>query len=1777
MTQTTWLSRRVRASRRAGFRLALEILEDRLTPDVTVPAGFANVSIVNTGLQSPAALETLPDGRVLVALQSGTVRVVQNDALLPQPLVTLSNVDSAGERGLLGITMDPNFAANRYIYVYYTANAQADPGRPFSHNRLSRLTVTGNTAGDERVLWSLPSIGNAIWHMGGAIHFGPDGRLYVSVGDHQQPPTAQTLTSQFGKILRLDVSTVPATIPADNPFYNQATGDNRTIWATGLRNPFTSAFQPGTGRFFLNDVGEGSWEEINPGAAGRNFGWPTTEGPFNPVQYPNFTNPSFAYPHSGPGTSAGCAISGGAFYNPQTVVFPAPYVGKYFFQDFCRGWIRTLDPVTNQPADFATGLSFPTDMRVSQEGALYYITRGQATGGLPATGGIGKIIYPANQRPLFTSHPADVTVAVGEPATFTATVNSPTPVMYQWQRDSANILGATSATYRINTTVVGDHGARFRLVATNTAGNTTSNEGVLTVINSRRPTGTITAPTADSTYRGGDTINFAGSGTDPEDGDLTASAFTWQVDFHHDDHVHPHVAPIQGITSGSFVVPTATHPEGTLFFRIYLTVRDSAGLTHTSFRDVTPQRSRVTINASHAGLRVNVNGQPQALPHTVNAVVNTDLPLEAPQVQAVGDITYQFVNWSNGGNASQVFRVPAADATLTATYRTTTIAYISDLVPSLPPTNGWGPIERDMSNGEQGARDGRPITLNGTVYAKGLGVHARSEVTYALGGNYSWFLSDVGMDDEVGANGTVVFEVWADGQKLYDSGVMNGTTATRSALVNVAGRNQLRLIVADAGDGVGSDHADWAGARLVRDAARPLFTVTGFVSPGRAATPRTFTVTARDGAGNPLTGYRGTVRFTSTDPSAQLPSDYTFTAGDNGTRNFTATLNSLGTHSIDVTDTASGMSGGQANIQVLAPLTLTTVRRSTAVLSVGGTLTLSGGFAGTLAGQTHRVVVRWGDGTADSTLDLAAGTATFIANHPYTQNGNYEIHVTLTASDGATDAVVLPAPVAAAAPPAGLTGWWTGDGANVVASPDLAGINAGALNGTVTYAAGRVGNAFGFPGLGSSFVNIPNAAALNSTTATWSFWIRSTQTGDYIGLVGKHDAAVSYNGVTIQMHQGLPRVEIKANPATTLMTGTRRLNDGQWHHVALSFQSGGASVLYVDGIQQSTATAPTFTFGATPLRFGKLLDAFWAPLNGQLDEVQIVNRVLTPAEIQAAVNAGAAGQIKGVRVQDPARLTRFMVTAYPSPVPAGQIGQFQVRALDQYGEVFPAYRGTVRFTSSDTQALLPSNYAFTAADGGARTFTAALLTAGTQSLTVIDTANGTVTGTQTGIVITPLEASALAVTGFPSPSTAGQERSFTVTARDRFGNVAPSYRGTVQFTSSDKQAALPDDYTFLAADNGSRVFSATLFTAGMQSLTAADAALTGTQANVLLTASVASVFELTGFPSNAVAGVAGTFTVTARDKYGNVATSYTSTVRFTSTDERAILPPATPLSSGIGTFRAEFRTAGLQTLMARDTEDDLLTQTFDTQVAANVVTQLLVYEFPSTPDAGSKHTFTVAAGDAFGNLNPDYRGTVRFRSSDPQALLRPDYTFTKEDQGLRQFTATLFTAGPQWLRAEDGDDKAIFGEQADIVVRPLAASMLYVAAPDRVQPGVPFTFVVLALDQYGNLANDPERLYLGTIRLTSTDEQAFLPFDTTFQPEDMGARTFAAVLQTEGEQFLVATDLDDDTLGSAAPILVGGTGPGTPRGGDPWQMLPLDWLEENSKKHRDTLFIRETW
>jgi glucose/arabinose dehydrogenase len=356
-----------------GLAFLLLLLLQLEISAATLPAGFAE-SVFAGGLSAPTAMAFTPDGRLFVTQQGGALRVIKNGALLPTPFVTVTTT-SSGERGLLGVAIDPGFASNHFVYVYYTATS------PAVHNRVSRFTANGDVAvaGSELVIFELDNLSGATNHNGGALHFGPDGKLYFAAGENANPANAQTIGNVLGKIMRINSD---GTIPADNPssfpgISGTPTGKNRAIWSVGLRNPYTFTFQPITGRMFINDVGQNTWEEINDGIAGSNYGWNICEGFCSP---PNGTHrdPLFEYGH-GSSTTTGCAITGGVFYNPAIRQFPADYVGKYFFADFCSGWIRRFDPATGTATGFATGISAPLDLLVGPDGNLYYLANGTGT------------------------------------------------------------------------------------------------------------------------------------------------------------------------------------------------------------------------------------------------------------------------------------------------------------------------------------------------------------------------------------------------------------------------------------------------------------------------------------------------------------------------------------------------------------------------------------------------------------------------------------------------------------------------------------------------------------------------------------------------------------------------------------------------------------------------------------------------------------------------------------------------------------------------------------------------------------------------------------------------------------------------------------------------------------------------------------------------------------------------------------------------------------------------------------------------------------------------------------------------------------------------------------------------------------------------------------------------------------------------------------------------------------------------------------------------------
>jgi cysteine-rich repeat protein len=349
---------------------------------------------------------------------------------------------------------------------------------------------------------------------------------------------------------------------------------------------------------------------------------------------------------------------------------------------------------------------------------------------------------------------------------------------------------------------------------TNAFGTTTSEAAVLTVTTNQAPTPAIAVEAPRPLWHAGDTIVFSGTATDPEDGPLGIAALTWQVDFHHDAHAHPFLPPVTGVAGGSFAIPTVGDVDPDVWYRISLTAVDSGGRATTVAEDLLPELATMALATDPPGLQVLLDDQPRPTPITVTGVVGFVRILGAPGVQTAEGARWRFVGWSDGGEPRHPIAVPPGASTWVAHYRREAAVDLGT-IPWVRASNGYGPVEIDRANGGGGAGDGPLITLNGVVYPTGLGVHAPSEVVYDLGAAWATFRADVGVDDFVGTRGAVVFQVWADGVQLWNSGVLTGTSPTQTVSVDVTGRRELRLVVTDGGDGNVSDHADWAAARLV--------------------------------------------------------------------------------------------------------------------------------------------------------------------------------------------------------------------------------------------------------------------------------------------------------------------------------------------------------------------------------------------------------------------------------------------------------------------------------------------------------------------------------------------------------------------------------------------------------------------------------------------------------------------------------------------------------------------------------------------------------------------------------------------------------------------------------------------------------------------------------------------------------------------------------------------------------------------------------------------------
>lgn len=757
------------------------------------PSGFSRVTVAT--VYYPTAMTVAPDGRIFVCEKSGRVRIIQNGVIQStgSPFLQV-NVAQENERGLDGIVLDPNFSTNGYVYIYYTTATSP------VHNRLSRFTASGNTAvGGETVLMDFEPVVNSI-HNGGGMVFGNDGKLYLAMGDDHISSNAQDLTTHKGKILRLNKD---GTTPGDNPYAGSSNPVTRRIWSYGLRNPYTLSVQPGTGRIFVGDVGEASWEEINDATQpGRNFGWPNAEGNSSNSAY---TNPVFTYPHSGTGINGGCAVSGGTFFNPSATNYPAQYMGKYFFLDYCNNWINYLNLGTTPATKSGFGTNVGASnvvMAVGKDGNLYYFNISGSS--------IYKIVYSGSSAPVITQQPASQTVPQGQPVTFTVAASGTQPMSFQWQKNNVNITGATSASYSISS-VQSSNAGQYRCVVSNSAGSATSNNATLTVgAFNAAPTATISAPVNNSLYTAGNVINFAGDATDPETGTLPASAFTWYVEFHHATHLHPGPDIPDGVKSGSFTIPTTGEVASNVWYRVVLVVTDPSGLKDTTYSDVYPRTSTLTLATQPAGLQLTYDGQPHPTPYSTTAVEGMQIPIGVVSPQTVNGVTYVFNHWVHGGAASQTITVPVDNTTYTAVFTQSTTTVPTSLI-------ALGSSWRYLDNGSNQGTAWRGTSFSDTGWKTGnaeLGYGDGGEATVVSYGSNSsqkyittYFRKVFSVADKNAYSGLKLellrddgAVVYINGQEVYRTNMPGGTIAyTTRASTAISGTGETTFQVVNLG------------------------------------------------------------------------------------------------------------------------------------------------------------------------------------------------------------------------------------------------------------------------------------------------------------------------------------------------------------------------------------------------------------------------------------------------------------------------------------------------------------------------------------------------------------------------------------------------------------------------------------------------------------------------------------------------------------------------------------------------------------------------------------------------------------------------------------------------------------------------------------------------------------------------------------------------------------------------------------------------------------------
>jgi glucose/arabinose dehydrogenase len=630
-----------RARSRSASLVALAALAalgpGRTAAAQSLPPDFITQEI-SGGWTQPTCICFAGTDDLLVTEKAGLLWDVRRGFKHVKPVIDLQQeILNNGDRGLLSVQVDPNWATNGLIYLLYIVDPNQD-GNDTEQETFGRLTrykvyidINGDMLADPTsrtvligATWpeGIPSI--HLSHSVGDLRFAVDGSLLLSCGDgaHYDLTDAgghdpngfgpgkfdysedigafrsQSFTSLAGKILRVDPATGNG-LP-DNPFWTGTATDNQSrIWAMGLRNPFRFCIKPGSGspgRLFIGDVGWNTWEEVNSCFGSEDFGWPCTEGPKGNIPYINadpngyctnytqFTKPMVTYNHSDPTWAGyiGNCTAGVCYYTGSN--YPQIYNGRLFFADYAADWIRSLIFVNGKATTselFGTTFGNPVDLIPDPvNGDLYYI------GITPGT--IRRIIYTKSNKPPVAL--ATITPVYG-PSPLTVSLDASAsydpegqPLTYDWDLGD----GTHSSQAVLTNTYPNSQNYTVVLTVTDPSGEYGTLSQVISVDNTPPVITAINTPAPGSFYTGGQAINFSASATDAEDDPLFIPlTYKWVIDLIADDDTHPAWVTLFGATASW--VPT--HNEEATYLHVTLTVSDSRGMTATSAFDLYDQQN----------------------------------------------------------------------------------------------------------------------------------------------------------------------------------------------------------------------------------------------------------------------------------------------------------------------------------------------------------------------------------------------------------------------------------------------------------------------------------------------------------------------------------------------------------------------------------------------------------------------------------------------------------------------------------------------------------------------------------------------------------------------------------------------------------------------------------------------------------------------------------------------------------------------------------------------------------------------------------------------------------------------------------------------------------------------------------------------------------------------------------------------------------------------------------------------------------------------------------